>query len=234
MKVYWHHGLEAATADEAFWSTSAAAQFDAAWIGTSDRVLFGKGGIGRADDAVSFRRARLDIEATMWEQVDFYTQIDFLNTTNVIDNNGDVQTFNTPAPTDLWATFTKLPILGNLRVGNQKPPVSFEHLVSSRFLDFLERSLAYDAFVENQNNGFQPGIQAFNWFADERATWARRLLKNTRQRLRRTVATAEAQVTGRVTWLPWYSDDGRCLLHLGLGGYYRDTDDHIARYRRGS
>src|SRR5262249_53121581 len=161
----------------------------------------------------------------------FYTQVDFVNTTNVTDKNGDVQTFNTPVPTDLWVTFTKLPFIGNLRVGNQKPPVSFEHLVSSRFLDFLERSLAFDAFVENQDNGFEPGIQAFNWFADQRATWALGIFKNTRNIFGWNRGDGEYQVTGRLTWLPYYEEDGRCLVHLGLGAYYRDTDDHIARYR---
>ena len=41
-----------------------------------------------------------------------------------------------------------MPWIGNLRIGNQKPPISFEHMTSSRFLNFLERSYGFDAFFE--------------------------------------------------------------------------------------
>jgi len=39
------------------------------------------------------------------------------------------------------------PWVGNVRIGNQKPPISFEHMTSSRFLNFMERSLGFDAFI---------------------------------------------------------------------------------------
>ncbi len=42
--------------------------------------------------------------------------------------------------------------LGNIRVGNQKEPVGFERLVSSRFLPFMERSYNQDVFY-----GAKPG-----------------------------------------------------------------------------
>jgi phosphate-selective porin OprO and OprP len=31
--------------------------------------------------------------------------------------------------------------------------------------------------------------------------------------------------TGRLTWLPWYEDEGVELLHLGFGATHRHLDD---------
>lgn len=231
MKVEWHHGLQAETADKAFRiHIGGRTQFDGAWVGTSDAVQYGPGGIGRADDAVNFRRARLTIDGTMYEVIDFTCEYDFLNTFNT-ERTGDPSVANVPVPTDLWAQITHLPWIGNLRMGNQKPPIGFEHLTSSRFLDFMERSLGFDAFIENQNNGFQPGVQIFNWNEEEDVTWALGVFKNTRNIFGWNPGDGEYEITGRVTYLPWYECDGRYLFHLGLGGSYRDLDDHQDRFR---
>ena len=45
-------------------------------------------------------------------------------------------------------------------------------MTSRRFLNFLERSLGFDAFIENGNNGFQPGVLLYDWVLDERAKLA--------------------------------------------------------------
>src|SRR4029077_8486738 len=82
-------------------------------------------------------------------------------------------------PTDAWVTFKNLPIIGNIRVGNQKPLYSFEHLTSSRYLNFLERSLGFDAFAEGFDNGFEPGITVYDTYLDKRGTWGLGVFKNT-------------------------------------------------------
>jgi phosphate-selective porin OprO/OprP len=231
MKVQWRNGLVAETEDKAFrvW-VGGRLQTDAVWLQANDDVMFAEGGTGPLDDAVNFRRARLDVDARMWEVIEIYTQYDFLNTFNVGDREHP-RVINVPAPTDLWATFERLPVIGNLRVGNQKPPISLEHLTSSRFLDFLERSLAFDAFIEDGNNGFEPGIQAFNWFPGQRASWAVGVFRHNRNVFGWNTGDGETEVCGRLVGLPVYEHDGRCLVHLGLGGRYRDPDDHISRFR---
>ena len=132
-------------------------QFDTAFMSAPQNVQFAPGGVGRIDDAVNFRRARFDVEATMYDTLDFYCQFDFLNTFNAESPSENRIIANTPVPTDLWVTFTHLPVVGNFRVGNMKPPISFEHLTSSRFLNFMERSQPFDAFIEEQDNGFRQG-----------------------------------------------------------------------------
>lgn len=207
-------------------------QIDAVWLSAPDNVQAAReaGGVGDLKDAVNFRRARFDFGGTFYKNIDFLMEFDFINTANV-ERTGDALAVNTPAPTDLWITFKELPVVGNLRVGNMKPPVSFEHLTSSRYLNFLERSLAFDAFVENQNNGFEPGIMVFDTALRERATWAVGVFKNTRNIFGWNTGDGEYDITGRVTCLPVWENDGEYLIHLGVSASHRDLDDDQERLR---
>ena len=207
-------------------------QIDAVWLSANDAVQVPRdaGGVGDIQDATNFRRARFDLGGTFYKNIDFLLEFDFINTANA-ERLGEPLVVNEPAPTDLWITFKELPFLGNLRVGNMKPPVSFEHLTSSRFLNFLERSLAFDAFVENQNNGFEFGVMAFDTAFDERATWALGVFKNTRSIFGWNTGDGEYDVTGRVTCLPVYEGGGEYLVHLGISASHRDMDDDQERLR---
>ncbi|MCS7047519.1 MAG: porin [Gemmataceae bacterium] len=230
----WNHGVWLETADKAFKGHfGGRVQFDTVWMDAPSHVIYGAGGIGRLDDGAAFRRARLEVDGTFYEVVDFFCEFDFVNTFNVdpslpVTRNGAA---DIPAPTDLWAQVTHLPYLGVVRVGNQKPPIGLDHLTSSRFLPFLERSFLFDAFIGGLNNGFVPGIQLINWTESERFTWAVGIFKNNQNVLGWNVGDGEWDVTGRVTWLPLYRDNGRCLIHLGLGYSHRDVDESIYRLR---
>jgi phosphate-selective porin OprO/OprP len=234
LKTSWRYGLYAETAHKDFKvHVGGRTQFDAVWMGANQEVQFGPGGTGRIDDGVNFRRGRFLIEGTLYEVVDFMCEWDFINTADVDPLNpvfqGDV--INTPAPTDLWAQITNLPWLGVVRAGNMKPPLSFEHLTSSRWLNFMERSLAFDAFIGGPNNGFQPGLLMFNWAENERATWALGVFKNNQTVFGWNTGDGEIEIVGRVTALPVYEHDGRCLVHLGLGASHRDPDEDTVRLR---
>ena len=165
-------------------------QTDAAFIQQPDpsRITSIPGGAG-TKDSFYFRRLRLGAFGTMWEQIDWATEFDIANTEFNVDpvaggNNpatglrsnalfpagGNV--INGVAPTDVYLTFRELPFIGNIRAGNQKEMIGLEHLTSSRFLDFMERSPLQDAFNGPNNNGYTPGVSAFNITPDQRATWA--------------------------------------------------------------
>ena len=235
MTAYWNNGLWTETADKAFKiHVGGRTQWDYVGYRTDQNVQFGKGGTGPVKDGVNPRRARLEVDGTLWEVIDFFAEYEFLgNTFNAAPTLPATakSVVNTPGPTDLWATITHLPVLGNVRVGSMKPPISLEHLTSSRWLDFLERSFAFDTYIGGVNNGFQPGIMMFNWSDDERVTWAVGLFKNNQTVLGWNVGGGEWDVTGRLTWLPWYEDNGRYLMHLGLGASNRGLDDAVARLR---
>jgi phosphate-selective porin OprO and OprP len=234
MSAVWRHGLWLETKDKAFKvHPGGRVQYDAVWMGADDDVQFGPGGVGALRDAANFRRARLAIEGSFYEVCDFNAEFDFINTFDFEPTNpplqGDVA--NTPVPTDVWVQVNQIPGLGTFRVGNMKPPIGFEHLTSSRYLNFMERSLAFDAFIGGLDNGFRPGFLCFNGTEDERATWALGAFKNNTTVYGWNTGDGEWDLTGRVTYLPYYADNGRHLVHLGLGASYRDLDEGAVRFR---
>jgi phosphate-selective porin OprO/OprP len=231
LKDYWKSGLRFESEDKDFsLFVGGRFQFDTVGYATTRDIRSNIPGTNALEDGVSFRRMRLDMGGTIYTNIDFYAQVDFAN--GLILTNGTTRTGNNATyPTDMWVTFKDLPLVGNIRVGNQKMLYSFEHLTSSRFLTFLERSLGFDAFAEGQNNGFEPGITAFDNYADKRGTWGVGLFKNTRSPFGWNVGANELEVNGRVTYLPVYEDGGCFLVHVGLGAATKDLDDGQARFR---
>jgi phosphate-selective porin OprO/OprP len=234
----WNNGLEFISKNKDFRvHVGGRVQFDNSIFHANNQVQFGPRGIGRLRDGADFRRARLRVEGSMYEQMTFATEFDFVNgfatpgrpLSGGIPNPSDV--FAVPAPTDLWVNFGNIPLIGNFRVGNQKEPYGFEHLVSSRFLPFMERSFNQDAFYGAFNNGFAPGFQAFNSIFDDRMTWAVGVFKNTNNPFAFDNNAGNIAVPVRLTWLPIYEDDGRELLHLGITGRQTGLINHFARYR---
>lgn len=234
MSTKWNYGLEAESADKEFRvHVGGRVQLDGTWYDADDAIQFGPGGLGEFQDAVNFRRARLRVDGTMYYTIDWAAEFDFSNTVDDEPTNppanGDIVVV--PAVTDLWFTFTQLPYIGNLRIGSQKEGIGMEHLTSSRFLDFMERSFMQDAFFGPFNNGFTPGIQAMNWHESERMTWQAGVFKNANNIFGYGVGDGEYAATARVTALPWYCNEGRSLLHFGLSGSHRDTDNDSIRIR---
>lgn len=237
-KARWEYGPWLETADKAFRiHFSGRTQFDTVGSWAPFNVQFANpGGIGSFLDAVNFRRARLQTDGWMYETIDFYCEFDFLNTfdTGKTVNTGDDfggRIANVPVPTDLWIGINYIPFIRTLRAGNMKPPIGFEHLTSSRFLNFLERSYQFDAFLENGDNGFCPGFQMLNWTEDERMTFQFGIFNNDRNIMGWNVGDGEWMYIGRVTWLPWYQDNGRYMIHLGLGAQWANLDDGNTRFR---
>jgi phosphate-selective porin OprO/OprP len=231
-KATWKDGLIFESSDKKFtFVVGGRTQIDVVSLVAPDAVQFGPGGVGRTDDGIGFRRARFDIMATLYETIEFYCQYDFENTFVVDRVGGVARAANTPVPTDLWVTFTKVPYVGNIRVGNHKPPISFEHLTSSRYLNFLERSLGFDAFIGGLNNGFEPGISAFDNFCNERGTWAIGLFRRNNTIFGWNTGDGEGELTGRLTYLPFYECEGRYLVHVGVGASHIDPDDDTVRFR---
>jgi phosphate-selective porin OprO/OprP len=239
LSAKWDNGFWAETQDKAFRiHIGGRTQFDTIWYNVGNDVQYGNNGVGRVDDGVAFRRARFAMEGTCWEVVDFNFEYDFLNTDTLAQNvaltrnaagvvtnvNRVGRILDTPVPTDLWVQLTHIPVIGNIRIGNQKAPFSFEHLTSSRFLNFLERSYAFDAYVGGPQNGFEPGIQAFNNFADDRIHVAASLTKPNMTIFGFNTGDGEWAFTGRVGAFPVWEDDGRVAVWIGCGYRHSDPD----------
>ena len=115
-----------------------------------------------------------------------------------------------------WAT---------LRVGNQKPAIGFEHLVSSRFLPFMERSYNQDSFYGGVYNGFLPGMAHVRRSGeDDYGTWNIGLFKPTDNVFAGSSAhDGDFFTVARLTHLLWYYDEGASLFHVG-GSAMRSND----------
>lgn len=208
-------------------------QLDGVVLDAPDLVL---GGVGDAD-AVDFRRARIRIDGTMYYTMQWAAEFDFVNAfdsdpTNPADyvNAFGGDAIHTVAPTDLWWDFSEMPLLGNLRLGNQKEPIGLEHVQSSRFLDFMERSYLQDAFFGPFNNGFSPGVMVHSYNESETVTWQYGAYRNTQNVFAYDVGDSEYAATGRITCVPWSACDDRELVHLGIAGSFRglDQDETLA------
>ena len=139
MSASWNNGLELATKNKDFRvHVGGRTQFDSSWFAVPENVNDDPTLRNPIHDGVDFRRARLRVDGTMWEQIEWAAEFDFVNSAGASSAfPGVANATSLVAPTDLWWTFTKLPVVGNMRVGDQKEPIGFEHLTSSRFLNFM-------------------------------------------------------------------------------------------------
>ena len=205
-------------------------QFDAVSYAAPSSVRQNLPGVTPFEDGVAIRRSRLGVDGVYNKTIEFKVEYDFVN--SFVVNNSPLRAINVSVPTELNLTFREVPYLGNIRIGNQKQPISFEHITSSKYLNFLERSPGFDAFTENGNNGFSMGATTFqNFLADKRGYYSIGLFKNTRNVFGYNIGRNETDATGRLVVLPIYENEGEKLLHVGVGANHRDLDDDQTRYR---
>jgi len=199
----WNNGFEAISKDKRFkYHVGGRVQFDSVFLADDQQALAGTG-VFTDQDAIGFRRARLRADGTMYDTIDWCAEFDFVNSVN--DNlpspPSESTVIGVPAPTDLWVTFREVPIVGNVRVGDVKEPMGFEHLTSSRYLDFMERSYNQDIFYGAFNNGFTPGVVVYDTWADEQGTWSTGFFKNNTNVFGYGVGEGEYAWTSRATAL---------------------------------
>ena len=140
----WRNGLRFESADKAFsLFIGGRFQFDAVGYLTTRSIRDNIPGTSALDDGVSIRRNRLDMGGTIYKNIDFLSQIEFANGFSATPAGNRLT--SSANPTDMWVTFKELPWIGNVRIGNHKPLYSFEHLTSSRFLNFMDSVIAQPA-----------------------------------------------------------------------------------------
>jgi len=236
MKDSWKDGFQAESANKDFRvKVGGRTQIDAVAFsaGQGPNQPANKGGLDPGlSDTVDFRRARLRIEGRMYEMYDFAAEYDFVNQLNVNAATFPTERDSGPltAITDLWLQVREIPLLGTVRVGNQKDPYGYEHLTSSRWLNFMERSFAQDAFEGPFNNGFLPGIQILNNNEEGNIAWQVGEFKNVSNPFGFSNSTGGSQTVGRLVWLPIYEDEGRKLLHLAISGRTLEPKRTFADY----
>lgn len=220
MSASWKDGLELSTKNKDFRvHVGGRTQIDSGWFSVDPNLYTNAAGFAQPTpglgnvygDGADFRRARFRIDGTMYEQIEWAAEYDFVNSA-VLNNSARALT----APTDLWWAFKEVPGLGMVKIGNQKEAIGFEHIVSSRFLPFMERSYNQDTFYGGAFNGFNPGITASGTYGDDEiGTYNVGIFKPTNNVFGFNSGDGDFSVTGRLTRLLWWEDDGRRMFHVG-------------------
>jgi phosphate-selective porin OprO/OprP len=232
----WDTGLRFASPDDQFHiHVGGNAQIDSTWLIGPHSVFAlpggGANGIGNAS-ATFLRRARFRLDGDIFDQFDYIVEYDFAN---AADENSGLQppSFGNlagePAPANVWMQVRDLPLLGNVRFGNQVKPIGMTNNTYQGFLPFLERADNMDAFYGPFDNGFALGLTARNRAESERLTWQ---FGGYRPSINVFgVGLNKFSYGGRVTALPVYEDDGRRLVHVGFGTFNGQLPQNELRLR---
>jgi hypothetical protein len=167
IEASWTDGLHLESADKQFqFHFGGIVQVDSTWLIGPQSLYTAPGGavsgVGNAS-ATLLRRAILEADGSFYGQFDYFVAFDFSNASN--DNSGlQPPSFgnlsSSPAPLNVWMQMRDVPILGNVRFGNQTKPIGMENNTSAAFLPFMERSDNNDAFYGPFDNGFALGLTA--------------------------------------------------------------------------
>jgi len=110
----------------------------------------------------------------------------------------------------------------NLSVGKQKEPISMERIMSMVQLPMQERTSVSDALMPSRN----VGVVISGTALDQRMTWAGGVFNDWFD-TGNSFSDAANQIVGRVTSLPFISEDESNLLHLGMGMRYTDANEGL-------
>ena len=191
---YWKSGLRLDSADGKFkLKIGGRVQNDWTIYGTDEEL---RRQFGRIGDGTEFRRARLFMEGSVYGNIKYKFQYDFASS----------DPFK-----DAYIQVKKLPMVGNFTIGHFKEPFSLEELTSSKYITFMERSLP-NAFSQGRNLG----VRFNRSFMDKRATAAFGFFRDGNPADAPFGPDGIYNATTRFTFLPWYQEKGRQLLHAGF------------------
>jgi len=149
-----------------------------------------------------FRRVRLFNSGQVYKNVKYKIQFDF---------SGEEVSFK-----DIYMEITKVPFLGNIKVGHFKEPFRLEALTSSKYITFMERGLPM-AFSAERN----VGLMLHNSFIDNKLSIQAGIFQNG---LSTEEQNGNRNITSRISYLPINNNDQ--LLHLGIGFSNRKNFDN--------
>lgn len=155
-----------------------------------------------------FRRARVFVKGKMYDNWTYKGQYDFA------DNSTTIK--------DAWIGYNGFDAF-NIKIGQFKQPMGLEELTSSKYITFMERAMATEAFATSRRIGL--GIYDhsthFSWAV---SAYGQEEGDNTED------GGSEGYGAGaRLAWAPW-NEKGK-LLHLGVSGAYEEQNDSELRFR---
>ncbi len=112
-----------------------------------------------------------------------------------------------------------------MTLGKQKEPISMERLTGLMFLPQQERTSVSDGLLPARNTGIVFNGNALN----SRMSWAGGAF-NRWFEIGQSFSETSSQIVGRLTGLPFITDDESNLFHMGIGVRYSNAREGI-RYR---
>lgn len=200
--VYWDNALKAESKDGDFKiKMGGRIQADIMWIQQDDSL----DNHFDAHNGVEFRRIRIYTSGTLYKNIKFKLQMDFAGGMSVIK--------------DAYIQLTKIPVLGNIKVGHFKEPFGLTMLTSSKYITEMERPLA-NTFDNDRNLGFM----MFNQHYSKRLSWYAGYFYPTDNSGK--YLGNKYNLVFRLTGLPVYNmDEGYKILHLGASFAHQYHDN---------
>ncbi|MCZ6690576.1 MAG: porin [Planctomycetota bacterium] len=184
-------------------------QLDSVWISEDSNI---RNTVGDQKDGTKLRRGRLALSGKLYYYFNFKAEYDF-----ALGNDG----FK-----DVYVGISDLGTAARLRIGQFKEPIGLEALTSSNHVTFIERSL-----MSSFTPGRTTGAMIFGSAVHDRVSWALGGFRSVRS-ISPDDAERDLAATLRLTGLPWYRQDGRSLLHLGVAYSLRAAGDDMIAFRQ--
>jgi phosphate-selective porin OprO/OprP len=211
-RLYWKEGVKLDGGDDGQFKFSLGGRIETDWA-YFDADNDVEDELGELGNGTEFRRARFYMTGTVYDRVEFKAEYDFAG--------GEV------AFKDVYLQLNELPWVGSLQIGHFKEPFSLTEMTSGKHTMFMERALLKDTFSPGRNMGLRISHHALN----ERLTWAVGGFREADDQGAGFSSDATYNVTTRFTGLPWYYEQGRKLIHLGISYSHKFRHDDNVRFR---
>jgi phosphate-selective porin OprO/OprP len=206
LRAHWDQGLCFETGDGQFrLKVGGRVMFDAAHIDGPNYWEIGGPAIDE-NDGTEFRRLRLRFSGDVYQDYIYKAEVDFAG--------NDVEII------DAYVGMRNVPYVGTVQVGQFSEPMGLEALTSSSDITFMERSMATQALIPYRSRG----LAASRSLLGQRLTLAVGVFNGGLEQ------DNHWSVTGRVTGTPYYADEGRRVLHLGLAASHRNPESEYGFY----
>lgn len=205
----WDNGYKVESEDKQFkMKFGGRVQLDWAFFNQDDSS---KSILGEATNGVEFRRVRFFNEGLIFGNIKYKLQLDFA---------GGKISFK-----DVFIELTKLPLVGNLKIGHFKEPIRMEVQTSSKYIMFMERALT---------TGFMPerstGLMLHNGFLKDRLNAALGAFRNS-DGFGNDKGDDTYNITGRISGSPILNKGEKySVLHLGGAISHRKPNTKMFKY----
>ncbi len=180
------------------------------------------GGMGPLEDGTFFRRVRLQMDGTFWENGIFNMEYSFENFGNNV---------GTGAMEEFYAGMKNLPWLGEVRIGQVRVPQGLDpgFTASNKAGTFMEPAAMCDAFFNNLGVGVWVGnhvlcdrvVYAMMAYRQEGGSISSGSSLQQGATNGASIGDGDFAYTARLVGIPLYLYDGREILHLGGSATYK-------------